>query len=697
MSDHLTQYGLTDEAAHADLFDIGNYIAGLSSFITSSKTPMTISIQGSWGSGKTSMMQMVRARLGDDIHTIWFNTWQFAQFDLGDSLPFSMMSVLLKQLNASEDVLQRLKKGLFTVSRFASMMMADKIGGGPLADGVGNVFNGMKGGDLASEIMELKDKFQKAVSDYLSLQGKKRVVVFVDDLDRLEPRRAVELLEVLKLFLDCRQCVFVLAIDYEVVLRGVADKYNFGDSEEERDKGKSFFDKIVQVPFKMPIASYNITNYVRKCFEEIGIGVQENELSTYEELVRTSIGTNPRTLKRLFNAFLLLTFINSQSEKQLLLFAVLCLQHFDEKIYNFVVRNRNKLSRDDFMLLIGGKYQELKESFEEELPFSATELEDCETFLTRFASVIDTNRQDGQFISQAEFSDFISVLELSTMTASTSENEKDSGTVSRARPLRYHYRNTTYGKGQLMVRAVLNDYLKEHEGTTAAMLRTLFPDTIADGPAFVTAEEIAASPALSKVFRTAPEDRLQAADTTLALRTVWHRDYARNFIDVCHDLGIEISSETVDPDKTGTVRLPVFTYAGTVYGENGARLGKQGKRAYFNTLLKTYMDGHPELTAEDLTEFLKPASALQGQDLFKAVPADTRLTRDSLPGYTVTVRWPLNDGNHIIPIRSTPKDNALIRFSELMQSAGYEISIAYIEIRPGGEENGPENADEEND
>ena len=113
--------------------------------------------------------------------------------------------------------------------------------------------------------------------------------------------------------------------------------------------------------------------------------------------------------------------------------------------------------------------------------------------------------------------------------------------------------------------------------------------------------------------------------------------------------------------------------------------------------MKTEPGLENRVTAEDLTEFLKPASALQGQDLFKAVPADTRLTRDSLPGYTVTVRWPLNDGNHIIPIRSTPKDNALIRFSELMQSAGYEISIAYIEIRPGGEENGPENADEEND
>lgn len=45
-------------------------------------------------------------------------------------------------------------------------------------------------------------------------EHKDRVVIFVDDLDRLVPSKAVELLEVLKLFLDCKQCVFVLAIDY---------------------------------------------------------------------------------------------------------------------------------------------------------------------------------------------------------------------------------------------------------------------------------------------------------------------------------------------------------------------------------------------------------------------------------------------------------------------------------------------------
>ena len=56
--------------------------------------------------------------------------------------------------------------------------------------------------DYACEILELKEKFQKAVNDKLEKEKKNRVVVFVDDLDRLQPIKAIELLEVLKLFLD---------------------------------------------------------------------------------------------------------------------------------------------------------------------------------------------------------------------------------------------------------------------------------------------------------------------------------------------------------------------------------------------------------------------------------------------------------------------------------------------------------------
>lgn len=38
--------------------------------------------------------------------------------------------------------------------------------------------------------------------------GGKRIVFYIDDLDRLQPLRAVELLEVLKIFLDCEKCVY---------------------------------------------------------------------------------------------------------------------------------------------------------------------------------------------------------------------------------------------------------------------------------------------------------------------------------------------------------------------------------------------------------------------------------------------------------------------------------------------------------
>ncbi len=55
--------GFTDQAAVKDHFNIVNYYSGLSRFITSCNTPMTIGIQGDWGTGKTSIMRMIDAEL----------------------------------------------------------------------------------------------------------------------------------------------------------------------------------------------------------------------------------------------------------------------------------------------------------------------------------------------------------------------------------------------------------------------------------------------------------------------------------------------------------------------------------------------------------------------------------------------------------------------------------------------------------
>lgn len=77
------KHGFTDEAAVKDLFDIDNYVKGLSKFIMTCDTPMTISIQGSWGTGKTSFMNLIKEKLQkkeNESYTfpVDFNTWQFS-------------------------------------------------------------------------------------------------------------------------------------------------------------------------------------------------------------------------------------------------------------------------------------------------------------------------------------------------------------------------------------------------------------------------------------------------------------------------------------------------------------------------------------------------------------------------------------------------------------------------------------------
>ncbi len=344
------KHGLTDEAATVDLFNINKHLDGLSRFIKACNTPMTISIQGSWGSGKTSIMKMVEHEIKKDVIPVFFNTWQFSQFDLGNSLAFSMIKVLLNKLHDNdENFIKRFT--LLCGNALTTALKAVSIYNCNID--INKCKENTPDYNYAEQIENLHKHFQEVVDSACEREHKDRVVIFVDDLDRLVPSKAVELLEVLKLFLDCKQCVFVLAIDYEVVIRGAIEKYGFASynsekiDEKERnreyEKGKSFFDKIIQVPFKVPVAIYDIKNYLKDGFNKINFNIDDNDLQDYIDLCASSIGSNPRSLKRLLNAFLLLTFIGEGSidlnnkDKAKLLFAALCLQQYNEKIYNLIV------------------------------------------------------------------------------------------------------------------------------------------------------------------------------------------------------------------------------------------------------------------------------------------------------------------------------------------------------------------------
>ena len=85
------------------------------------------------------------------------------------------------------------------------------------------------------------------------------MVVFVDDLDRIRPVSALELLEAIKNFIDVAGCVFVMTLDYEVVQRGMREKLG---QDLQKTSGKAFFDKMIQLPFVVPTTSYQLDDYI---------------------------------------------------------------------------------------------------------------------------------------------------------------------------------------------------------------------------------------------------------------------------------------------------------------------------------------------------------------------------------------------------------------------------------------------------
>lgn len=434
-----------------DKFNIKNYVDALSDFILNCDTPMTIAIQGDWGSGKTSFMNIIRNNINDKVVTAFFNTWQFSQFNMGDELTISFLRSLIDSLNIkNQDLAAKIQKTLLTIGRFiqkgiAAGLELTPVGGlGAVIDkGVDGALSGHnQNHSISDAILELKAQFQECVKTALSQSNKHSVVVFVDDLDRLNPGKAVELLEVLKLFLDCRNCVFVLAIDYTVVTQGIKQKYGLTIDE---DKGKSFFDKIIQLPFKMPVELYDINLYLIKMLESMAIQSDDKTLSHYNSLLSDSIGRNPRSIKRLFNAFVLTNKIvasqSTNNKSQQLLFATLCMQHGYEKAYNYLVSNRNDLKVETLLeFLLPDEH--FTNNWSEKLGISDQTTVKFSGFIQTVIDIIDDDGKEG--VSDAEFYSFKQALAFSTITSADSRTVSAASDDVKSKQIRYSFNGITY-------------------------------------------------------------------------------------------------------------------------------------------------------------------------------------------------------------------------------------------------------------
>lgn len=346
----------------ADLLKLNRYASALSKFIINSDTPITIGLQGEWGTGKTSLMSLMREELHDNqIATSWVNTWEYSLFRTSkDSTP-AILRGMLEMLKESckergtwtlgDETKNRFNKAARFIGSLTNQVLKSQIG---LDLKQANQEAGTSGEQAAAEIFEIKEIISMLINDLIreTKNPIKKVVFFVDDLDRIPPNDAIEVLEALKNIFDIPNCIFVLAIDYDVVVKGLESKFGVKTEKNEREF-RSFFDKIIQLPFTMPIGAYDIDNFLLSQLTSLNVELGlEKEL--YPRIIQFTIGPNPRSLKRYLNSFSLINELReiesdedgAELSNNFMLFALLGIQISYPSIFRLLLQASNFVEWD---------------------------------------------------------------------------------------------------------------------------------------------------------------------------------------------------------------------------------------------------------------------------------------------------------------------------------------------------------------
>lgn len=254
------------KTAAEDQLGLAVYQKALIDYIDHANAPITISIQGDWGSGKTSMMNAVQEALcgnrGDAKHFygIWINTWQFSLIDSPAQAVISILQVITNKMIAinpngshNEDIVKTLgrlganvKVAYDYLSPVLSIAAPDlKKIGDTIINKVKKFWelwqlwkkynNKESKSDTDSLVAQLKNGVAELVKEIIegNKQGgqiyhidgnKKGFIIFIDDLDRIDPGLAVNILEIIKNVFDINYCVVLVAVDYNVIVRGLEPK-----------------------------------------------------------------------------------------------------------------------------------------------------------------------------------------------------------------------------------------------------------------------------------------------------------------------------------------------------------------------------------------------------------------------------------------------------------------------------------------
>jgi len=247
---------IQQEAFHDDKLNRLQLAEGLKTILLNT-TSNVFSINAPWGGGKSYFINNLVKLIGDEAICISYNAWE-SDFYKNPLIPIVMeLLEKIEPLIIEEDELSELFSDLKTAVKSIVDKTSYSIGISSIILSAGLNFDPNKK-TTESEYVTLK-KLKKEFRDKLLLiQEKldKKIIIFVDELDRCHPQYAIETLEVIKHFFDIKNIIFVLAVDKKQIENIVKTMYGACDGLGEDFIG-GYLRKFIDVELHLPEPEYH--------------------------------------------------------------------------------------------------------------------------------------------------------------------------------------------------------------------------------------------------------------------------------------------------------------------------------------------------------------------------------------------------------------------------------------------------------
>ena len=230
-----------------DKFGFDSFAKELAKSIINNKNPegTVIAIHGSWGSGKSSIINLVKSHLkkapkSDQLQITDFKCWWFKG---QEALTLEFFRKMYAELDKSDE--SEIKKA---IGDFGSVILISSAL--LVSASINSLSRGIAEEALSKFYENLIKQKQSAQSNYdkISKQlknSKKRYVMIIDDIDRLSPDEALSIFRLIKSVGQLPKVTYLLAYDRKVAEKIVSERYP--------SEGPHYLEKIVQAGFDIPI------------------------------------------------------------------------------------------------------------------------------------------------------------------------------------------------------------------------------------------------------------------------------------------------------------------------------------------------------------------------------------------------------------------------------------------------------------